>query len=198
MMSAIARPVPEVGSPAPPLRLPSAQGPDIGLADYAGRRHVIVWFTKGLACPFCRRQTSQLARARAQIQGLDAEVLQVTPTRPERARLFARRFVLPFPYLCDPTRSVAPAWGLAWRPHSPARFLRRIDLPRGPGAFGRDAFGPVAALPGEWDELLVDDDTGFFIVDRTGIVRFRHAGPYSRAWSIPTNEAILAELRGLG
>ena len=51
-----------------------------------------MWFTKGMACPFCRTQMSQLARGYAQIKALGAEVLQVTPTRPERARFFAKNY----------------------------------------------------------------------------------------------------------
>jgi AhpC/TSA family len=74
----------EIGSTAPDLRLPSAQGPDICLGDFRGRRNVIVWFHKGLMCPFCRRQMVQLAAAAPQIGGLQTEVLQVTSTFPEQ------------------------------------------------------------------------------------------------------------------
>lgn len=37
-----------VGTPAPDFRLPAAQGPEVGLADYRGKRHVVLWFSKGL------------------------------------------------------------------------------------------------------------------------------------------------------
>ena len=39
---------PEVGSPAPPFRLASAQGQEIALEDYRGVQHVVLWFSKGL------------------------------------------------------------------------------------------------------------------------------------------------------
>lgn len=39
--------VPEIGSPAPAFRLPSAAGFDVRLEDYRGRR-VVLWFSKGL------------------------------------------------------------------------------------------------------------------------------------------------------
>lgn len=35
------------GTPAPPFRLPAAQGRDVALEDYRGS-NVIVWFTRGL------------------------------------------------------------------------------------------------------------------------------------------------------
>ena len=40
-----------VGQAAPSFRLPSAQGPEIGLEDFRGKKNVVVWFTKGMACP---------------------------------------------------------------------------------------------------------------------------------------------------
>ena len=50
-MSAIDPTVPTaalpVGTPAPAFRLPSAQGPDVALADYRGRP-VVLWFSRGL------------------------------------------------------------------------------------------------------------------------------------------------------
>ena len=62
------------GQPAPGFRLPSAQGPEVALEDYRGRRNVIVWFTKGMACVFCRQHMSQLARAYGEIQRRNGEV----------------------------------------------------------------------------------------------------------------------------
>src|SRR5262245_21380005 len=53
----------EIGSTAPDFRLPSAQGPDVSLSDFRGQRIVIAWFTKGIACPCCRRQMVQLGDA---------------------------------------------------------------------------------------------------------------------------------------
>jgi peroxiredoxin len=40
--------VPAVGTPAPDFRLTSAQGAEVALQDYRDRRHVILWFSKGL------------------------------------------------------------------------------------------------------------------------------------------------------
>ena len=69
---------PTVGDPAPPLRLPCAQGGEIDLQSYRGRALVIVWFTKGFSCPFCRQQMSQLARVAPKYRAVGAEVLVVS------------------------------------------------------------------------------------------------------------------------
>jgi putative peptide zinc metalloprotease protein len=89
----------KVGDAAPGFALPAAQGRTVDLATYKGR-NVILWFTKGFGCPFCRQQMSQFARAAPRFLDREADVLQITPTPLERARLYARNFKLPFPYLC--------------------------------------------------------------------------------------------------
>ena len=50
------------GDPAPDVTLPAADREGvISLADYRGERSVLLAFFRGLYCPFCRRQMSQLA-----------------------------------------------------------------------------------------------------------------------------------------
>src|SRR5437870_3344369 len=84
-----------VGQPAPSLRLPSARGTDIGLDDFHGTKNVIVWFTKGMACAFCRAQMSQLSRAYGDLQKLDAEILEISSSGVSRAQFYANKFKLP-------------------------------------------------------------------------------------------------------
>ena len=62
-------------------------------------------------------------------------------------------------------------------------------------------FGKVAAGLSEMPKLLRDDDMGFFIVDRNGIVRYAYTGSYVTALKphvaprpIPANDEILREL----
>jgi thioredoxin-dependent peroxiredoxin len=40
--------MPRVGEPAPDFRLPTADGTEVGLSDYRGRRNLVCWFSKGL------------------------------------------------------------------------------------------------------------------------------------------------------
>src|SRR5919198_435273 len=107
-----------VGSPAPTFRLPSAQGGIVDLAAYRGHSHVIIWFSKGFGCPFCRQQKSRLARGYPKFQSLNAELLEVTRTPLARAELYARRFPLTFPYLCDVSNEARRAYGLTARPYA--------------------------------------------------------------------------------
>jgi peroxiredoxin len=189
----------EVGQVVPPFRLPSGQGPDVGPEDYRGRANVIVWFTKGMACAFCRQHMSQLVRGYPTFQALHTEILQVTPSTPERGRFYARGFAIPFPYLCDPDYSVRRSWGLEMRSHGVGWYARALlagmRAPQPPSDFGK-----VPTSPREIPALLTDEDMGFYILDRNGFVRYRLAGSYVQdngVRPIPGNDEITRELRRL-
>jgi peroxiredoxin len=186
-----------VGQRAPSFHLPSGQGPVVSLHDYRGRRRVIVWFTKGMGCPFCRSQMLQLARGHDRLKALDAEVLQITPTRPELAVSYVRSFAVPFTYLCDPDYRVYGQWGLDRREHSMAWYAR--------AAYGATKLVPppdaLAGPPPSLQALrtnLLDTDAGFFVIDRDGIVRYAMSGPYAGPGGvrgIPTIDEIAHELQ---
>lgn len=186
----------QVGHTAPSFRLPSGQGPEVALDDYRGKKNVIVWFTKGMACPFCRQQMSQLARAYGEFAARQAEVVEVTNSTPERARVYAQKFGLRFPYLCDPDYSVRRSWGLGQRSHGPVYYAKALyqgmTAPKVETEYVGEPF-KVTEMPG----LLADEDMGFFIVDKSGVVRYALGGPYVTATGlrqIPSNAEILQEL----
>ena len=189
----------DVGQPSPSFRLPSGQGPEVGPGDYRGRRNLIVWFTKGMGCAFCRQHMTQLLRGYPTFQSLDAEILEVTPTPLDRGRLYASKFNLPWPYLCDPGYSVWRSWGLDVRSHSigwyAAALVHGMRVPQPPNDFGK-------ANPSlrEFRSVLADEDMGFYVLDRQGVVRYTLAGSYGDAKGvrqIPGNEEIIRELKAL-
>ena len=185
-----------IGQPAPAFRLPSGQGPEVGLEDYRDRKNVIVWFTKGMACPFCRQQMSQLARGYAELAARDAEILEVSGTAPERARVYARKFSLRFPYLCDPDYSVRRTWGLGVRSHGPVYYAKTLYAGLTAPKPESDYIGEPMTLT-EMPNLLADEDMGFFIVDKRGVVRYALGGPYFSAGGpsrVPSMEEILGQL----
>src|SRR5262245_22678918 len=187
----------EVGQNAPSFRLPAGHGGEVGSEDYRGRSNLIVWFAKGMGCPFCRTQMSQLARGYPRLKEAGAEVLQVTPTKPERARFYARNFPIPFPYLCDPDYTVHQAWGLGARSHSLVWYAKTLytstkQHPKSPAEIG-DPKASLAEVP----SLLHDSDMGLFLIDREGIVRYKHAGRYlmeSGVREIPSVDEIVRQL----
>lgn len=187
----------EIGQQAPSFRLPSGHGGEAGLEDYRSRSNVIVWFTKGMGCPFCRTQMSQLARGYPRLRAAGTEVLQVTPTKPARARFYAQNFPIPFPYLCDPDYEVHRAWGLGVRSHPLAWYAKVMyaasKMPKPPPAEIGD---PKRSL-GETPAMLHDVDMGFFLLDREGIVRYKCTGSYitaEGARKIPSVDEIVRQL----
>ena len=188
--------IPQIGESARPFRLPSAQGDEVGLEDFKGRQAVVLWFTKGMGCPFCRQQMSQFKRAYARIKAAGGEVLQVTNSTLARGRFYARQFALPFPYLCDADHRAYTAWGLGQRSHGPGYYVKtllkmaKMDPP--PSEFG--SFKPALS---EMPSMLVDDDMGLFIIDRGGTVRYALTGAYfdgTRPHGIPSPDEIVREL----
>jgi len=191
----------DIGQPAPTFRLPAGDGGQVGLDDYRGRSNVIVWFTKGMACPFCRTQMSQLARSYPRLKAAGAEVLQVTPTKPARAQFYARNFPIPFRYLCDPDYEVHRAWGLGVRSHSLGWYAKTLmavsRMPMPPPA----EIGDPRPTLGERPTLLHDTDMGFFVLDRDGIVRYKACGGYAGpegVREIPSADEILRALERCG
>ena len=185
-----------LGERAPALRLPSGQGREIGLDDYRGRNNTIVWFTKGMACAFCRQHMSQLARGYPQFQALGAEILEITLTTPDRARFYVDKFKIPFPYLCDPEYQARRAGGLDARSHSMAWYAKTLytglKIHKPPSDFGEVKTG-LSELP----RMITDDDMGFFIVDRGGVLRYALTGSYvgdGGVRQIPGNDEIIRTL----
>jgi peroxiredoxin len=190
----------EVGQKAPSFRLPAGQGQQIGPEDYRGKSNLIVWFTKGMACPFCRTQMSQLARGYPRLKASGAEVLQVTPTTPERARFYAQNFPIPFPYLCDPDYAVHRTWGLDVRSHSLAWYAQKFYAGSKMTMPTAEIGNPKPTL-GEIPKNLHDSDMGFFVIDRDGIVRYKRSEAYVTEKglnTIPSVDEIVHQLERCG
>lgn len=197
-----------VGQEAPSFRLPAAQGGEVGIEDYRGRSHVILFFAKGMACGFCRQRMSQLGRGQSRFRELGAEIVMITPTSPERGRFYAKSFQLPFPYLCDPEYRAYAAYGLAVRPLTVVdKAIVFFHAMRMPPPEPTPEFGPAKPALSEMGRMFNDDDLGFFIVDRAGLVRQARVAAYVILEgrkpvginAIPSNDEIVRELeRGEG
>ena len=166
-----------VGQTAPGFRLHSAQGPEVALADFRGRKHVVVWFTKGMGCVFCRQHMSQLARVYPELQKRNTEVLEIVPGTLERAQQYAAKYRLPFPYLCDTDDSVRRAWHVDVRRHGPGWYVKALRSALTAEKPQND-FSQAPPALGEMTTMLRDDDAGLYLVDRDGVIRYTHVIAY--------------------
>ena len=120
----------------------------------------------------------------------------MTDTLPDRARVYVEKFALPFPYLCDPDFRARRAWQLERRSHGPAYYAKMMYVGLTMTKPPSDYVGEDAKLS-EMPKLLADADTGFFIVDKTGVVRYARGGSYFTEGgprALPSNEEIMREL----
>src|SRR6266478_5295906 len=106
---------PSIGEMAPRFSLPSLSGAEVNLTSYRGRSNVVVWFSRGFTCPFCRVYTDGVRAGYKALQAADTEVIQVAPNLLESARRYFGQSILPFPFVCDPDKRLYAVYGLGDR-----------------------------------------------------------------------------------
>jgi thioredoxin-dependent peroxiredoxin len=98
------------GDPAPGFTLPDADGKQVSLADYRGRR-VIVYFYPAAMTPGCTKEACDFRDNLASLDGAGIDVVGISPDKPEKLAKFREAQQLTFPLLSDPSRSVLEAYG---------------------------------------------------------------------------------------
>jgi peroxiredoxin len=182
-----------VGRMAPEFRLATAQGGEVGPQDFRGAKRVLMWFSKGLFCPFCRRNMAQLGMRYPEIQALQTEILQITHNTVKEARFYIKHYPIKFPYLCDADRAAHERYGVELGP---------VNLP-GFMASAAAAFtdfvtkGAPTPQPIPYFTRYRGKDTmqAVFLLDRDGIVRAEHRlGPNA---PLPSATELISELRNI-
>ena len=85
----------------------------VSLADFSGRKNIVLYFYPKDDTPGCTTQACDLRDSWQAIQEVGAVVLGVSPDGPASHVRFAQKFQLPFPLLADEDHAVAEAYG-AW------------------------------------------------------------------------------------
>jgi signal transduction histidine kinase len=70
---------PAIGDAAPLFGLRSVQGPTVELAACRGRLNVVLWFSRGFTCPFCRAYMDGIGGGCRELLAIDTEVIQIAP-----------------------------------------------------------------------------------------------------------------------
>lgn len=170
-----------IGTVAPNFRLASAKGEEIALEEYRGQKHVLLWFSRGLACPFCRRYMTQLRLGYQELQARNTDILQITCSTPEEAQLYFRQYQLSFPYLCDPERAVFPLYGIRIARAAIGKFVAGMATNMAALVSDRLLRGEKSPSPLPYLKRYgtVDmEQQAVFLIDKAGVVRYVHAtGP---------------------
>ena len=97
------------GDTAPDFTLPDADGKQVSLADYRGRR-VVVYFYPAASTPGCTKEACDFRDNLAALDGAGIDVVGISPDKPEKLVKFRDAQQLTFPLLSDPSRSVLEAY----------------------------------------------------------------------------------------
>jgi len=100
------------GDKAPAFKLPSVEGGDVGLKDFAGKTVVLYFYPKD-DTPGCTREACAFRDSQAALKKAGAVVLGVSPDSVESHQKFRGKYKLNFPLLADADKSVAKKYG-AW------------------------------------------------------------------------------------
>ncbi|KAF0845987.1 peroxiredoxin Q/BCP [Nocardia caishijiensis] len=98
------------GDTAPDFTLPDADGKDVSLSDYRGRK-VIVYFYPAASTPGCTKQACDFRDNLAELNEAGIAVLGISPDKPAKLAKFRDAEGLTFPLLSDPDRAVLQQWG---------------------------------------------------------------------------------------
>ena len=170
---------PCIGEMAPRFSLPSLSGVEVSLASYRGRSNVVVWFSRGFTCPFCRVYTDGVRAGYKALQAADTEVIQVAPNLLESARRYFGESILPFPFVCDPDKRLYAVYGLGDR--------RALEATRTAVVSFAHAFthgDSVNQVRGAWLDVMnrnflrrlhhhamTAHEQGIFLIDKEGVIR---------------------------
>jgi putative peptide zinc metalloprotease protein len=186
-----------IGEEAPDFQLPSIQGQLVSLAGYQRQRHVILWFSRGFTCHFCRGYMEGIIQHYDELVAHDVEVIQVAPNLLETARSFFGQFP-PYPFVCDPDKRLYAVYGLGDR--------GVIEATRNTVVSFASAFASGEGtnnVRGSWLDVmnrnfmrrlhhhaLTAVDQGLFIIDKDIIVRYQMI--VGALESIPSGRELLA------
>ncbi|MRH92113.1 thioredoxin-dependent thiol peroxidase [Nocardia sp. SYP-A9097] len=98
------------GDTAPAFTLPDADGKEVSLGDYRGRK-VIIYFYPAASTPGCTKQACDFRDSLAELNEAGLEVVGISPDKPAKLVKFRDAEGLTFPLLSDPDKAVLQAYG---------------------------------------------------------------------------------------
>lgn len=169
------------GGTAPNFILQGADGRFHSLATLLAQGPLVISFYRGGWCPYCNLELRALQRVLPQITALGAQLVAISPERPDQALSTAEANALAFPVLHDAGSAVARRYGLAF---DLAQALRPIYARLGHALPERNGDGAwVLPIPAT------------YVVGQDGVVRLAFVDSNYRNRLEP--DAIIAALQRL-
>lgn len=150
-----------VNDSAPEFTLPDAFGHEISLKTFLKEGPVVISFYRGEWCPFCNLELHALQDALPKINELGANLLAISPEKPDSGIIVTEKNKLTFPVLSDFKNTVARQFGIVFRVGDELQDLSKT-------VFKND----LALRNGEDTYELPVPAT--FVIDANRIIRFAH------------------------
>src|SRR6476620_8383700 len=112
------------GKKAPAFDLESSTGERIKLADFAGKKTVVLYFYPRADTPGCTKEACGFRAALADYDKAKAAVLGISPDATKAVTKFSGKFKLNFPLLADADHAVAEKYGV-W---GEKKFMGRVYM----------------------------------------------------------------------
>lgn len=119
----------KVGDPAPAFSLPGTDGKTHALAAYKGKYVVLAWYPKAFTGG-CTRECRSIRDASDMIKKYDVAYFMASVDDAETNRKFAEQEQVNFPFLSDPEKKTALAYGVVSEPNP--GFAKRWTFYIGP------------------------------------------------------------------
>ena len=100
------------GDSAPAVAVTCDDGTVLDLANYHGKRHVVLYFYPKDNTPGCTKESVNFQADLKKIQALDAEVVGVSPDTVGSHKKFKQKYGLDFPLLADVDKQVCQSFGV--------------------------------------------------------------------------------------
>jgi peroxiredoxin Q/BCP len=98
------------GDAAPDFSLADADGNEVKLTDYAGKRFILYAYPAA-STPGCTKQACDFRDNLAELNEAGLDVVGISPDKPEKLAKFRDNQQLTFPLLSDPSREILTAYG---------------------------------------------------------------------------------------
>lgn len=104
--------MPNVGDKAPSFSLPANDGKTYSLAQFQGKKHVVLVFYPGDDTPTCTKQLCDYRDGWERFGQFDAAILGISTNNMQAHKKFADKYSFPFPLLEDSDLSTCKAYSM--------------------------------------------------------------------------------------
>lgn len=112
----------KVGDAAPNFSLKNTAGEAVSLADFKGKKNVVVLFFPAVGTSVCEKELCSTRDGMKDYENLDAQVLAISVDGPFAQKLWADKYQFNFPVLSDFNKEVSQTYGAFYDVWLPGKF----------------------------------------------------------------------------